>query len=217
MLIDGSVSLAVHTWQEYVQFGVMMFSILDPIGTVITFLALTHDYSNQERVAVINKMSLAVIGILFLAIIFGNSLLYLFGLDIGSFRIAGGLVVFFCGFDMLGFIRMPFGCEAREKQEAIAIVPLAIPLIAGPGAIVAVITETQNTFNTLHEKLIIAGELLVIVMLMWLIFYFAPFVTRVIKDEGVGVAKKIMGLIVTSLAIQIIAEGIIDVFIRIPR
>lgn len=194
-----------------------MFSILDPIGTVITFLALTHDFSNQERVAVINKMSLAIIGVLFLAIIFGNSLLYLFGLDIGSFRIAGGLVVFFCGLDMLGCIRMPFGCEAREKQKSIAIVPLAIPFIAGPGAIAAVITETQNTFNTLHEKLIIAGELLIIVMLMWLIFYFAPFVTRVLKDEGVGVVKKIMGLIVTSLAIQMIAEGILDIFIRIPR
>ncbi|MGA9521223.1 MAG: MarC family protein [Myxococcaceae bacterium] len=188
-----------------------IFFVVDPIGLVPIFLAITSDCTPERR----NRTALraCVTGgalILFFAL-FGGVIFKVFAVSLGAFRVAGGLLLLLTALDMLQARPSTTRTSAQEtlesqQKEDVAIVPLAIPLLAGPGAIAtAMVSMSQG------ETVLSAVPVLLAIVLTFVATYFilrgASLVQRVLKQTGVALLERVMGLILAAIAVQFIADG----------
>lgn len=211
-MITSFVTLTDAPWKEVLQFGITLFAILNPIAGVTFYLFLTENKARVEKLRTARKASWAILVILLISIWVGDLLLNIFGISIAAFRIGGGLIVILIGLDMLDFLNLSSGNLEPKTQKDIAVVPLAIPIIAGPGVIAVTLTEMQNTFDSIKEKIIISITTFIIVFLFWLIMRFAPIISKKLGEVGIDIMGKIMGMILVVMATQMILEGLIAVF-----
>ena len=155
-------------WTEYTRFFIALFVILDPFAAVPIFLVLTKNYSTDERRRIAKITSLSVLVVLVAVALTGDALLHVMGTSLASFRVGGGIVLLLMALAMLraqsDMVRTTPAEEAEaEDKQSIAVVPLAIPLLAGPGAISTVIIQMQRSDTRYHG-------LLVILVLHWCAF-----------------------------------------------
>ncbi len=203
-------------WTEYTRFVIALVVILDPFMAIPILLGQTKGYSDAERARVVNIASLTVVAVLFIAALTGEALLHWMGTSLGSFRVGGGIVLFLMALAMLQAQPDRVRTTPQEEQSAatkasIAVVPLAVPLLAGPGAISTVIIGMQRS-GAPHHALGILGSILVVAVLLWAILRLAEPIGRRLGEIGIHILNRVFGLLLTAIAVEVIANGLKQLF-----
>jgi multiple antibiotic resistance protein len=190
-----------------------LFVVVDPVGLTPTFLAITHGLPRAARRSVALRASLIAGAILIGTALIGDWLFRTLGISLAAFRIAGGLLLFTIAFEMLFGVRMRREGEAAEQAveehvRNVAAFPLAIPLLAGPGAI----TATVLLAGRADGNLILVGVLLAVVVLVavacFVAFIFAGQIGRLLGMTGNIVLSRLLGVLLAALAVQFVVDGI---------
>lgn len=198
---------------EFLKSFVAILAIVNPIGIVPIFLALTQGDSIAERRKTARLTALSVGLILVIAAFAGEAVLSFFGIGLPSFRVGGGILVLLMAISMLqakqSRIRQsPSEAEYAEEKEHVAVVPLAIPLMAGPGAISVVIIHGHQAVN-LQGKILLGGSIFSVALLSLISLYLAESIGKALGVTGLNIATRIMGLILASIGVQMIAQGLV--------
>src|SRR5438067_11626343 len=181
---------------------------IDPIGNVALFAGLTAALTRAERHWTALRGVIYATIILVAAGIVGQVILDAIGIHMHSLKVAGGIILFLFGVQML-FGKMdekPGG--SPEEGRDLAVFPLAVPSIAGGGAIMAAIVLTDNDVYTVPERLETCVVLLVVLFLTYLLLLFSDAILRVIGRQGASVLVRVMGLILCSLAVEIVLTAL---------
>ena len=201
--------------QEYVRFVVTLTAVLDPFLAVPIFLSVTSagDPTGRRRLA--RVVTLTVLAVLAGAALFGEALLRLIGASLPAFQVGGGLVLLLMALAMLnakvGEMRQTRAeAEELEAGELSGVVPLAVPLLAGPGAIGTTIIAAQAG-GVAHTAALI-GCIALVCGLLWWILRVADAVAPRMGTTGLNIATRLLGLLLAAIAIQTMAEGLRELF-----
>ena len=199
----SNLALFAFTASSFVQAFVLLFSVYDAVGTVPVFLALTEDFA-KDRKKIVNQGVLIAAIILIVFAYLGPYIFSVLGITIDDFKIAGGIILFIIAIDNLrGKIS-----ETRSLGPVeIAAFPLATPLLAGPGAISAVIIFAGPPYGPVLDLLVIIGNSL----LAWIILGRATLVQRLLGRQGTQVFTRLVGILIASIGVAFVTEGIIAI------
>ncbi len=189
------------------------FTILDPVGMVPATLALTAHATPDQRRRITNRAVLVAAAIIIFMAAVGRYLLMYLGITLPAFAIAGGILLLLIAIDML------FGRPSRAKGDpqdnkdvvdvdSIAVFPLAIPFIAGPGTIATVLLLVNLSGSSRERIVILYLAYAVGLLATWLCMRAADIVMRVLGKTGVGVLTRLLGIIMAALAVQFILNGL---------
>lgn len=192
---------------------VTMFVIIEPVALVPIFLAVTQGFSAEQRRQVAWRACLIAFLILSACAFFGDWLLRKLGISLPAFRIAGGLLVFWIAFEMV------FGLRAGRKGETaraidkeqvvnVAAFPMAIPLLAGPGAITATLLLAGQASGHTAMMATLIGVLAIVILVSWLFLLMAEKIDRMLGTLGNAVVSRLLGIILAALAVQFVLDGI---------
>lgn len=203
-------------WTEYTRFFTALFVILDPFAAIPIFLVLTKNYTATERGRVANIVAVTVFLALVIASLTGETLLRAMGTSLASFRVGGGIVLLLMALAMLrgqtDTVRTTPAEEAEaEDRHSIAVVPLAIPLLAGPGSISTVIIQMHRLDSEYHGLAVILTIALVC-LILWIVLRMAVSIGRVLGNIGLNIINRLFGLILTAIAVEIMANGLKQLF-----
>jgi multiple antibiotic resistance protein len=199
-------------WTGYIKIFSTLLAIVNPLGAVPIFVSLTQGMNEAERRHIARTTSIAVAVVLVIATLLGKPLLNFFGVSIASFRVGGGILLLLMSIAMMQARhtqskQTPEEAEEAEEKESIAVVPIAMPLLAGPGAISTVIIYTDQSFRPFHLGLII-GSSLVVALLTWFSLKAAIPVSRMMSKTGINIATRLMGLLLAAISVEFIAGGL---------
>ena len=213
-----SVSLAGLKSSAYVRFSVLalssIFFLVDPFAALPTFLAVTAGANAQRRRKMAWKASVTALVVLSAFAVAGQYIFKMFGITLPAFEIAGGVILLLIGLDMLEAKRSPTqesheeAAEAALKEDA-GIVPLGIPMLAGPGAITSVMVLVGQVQNP-WQMLAILGSILITAAICYLVLGNSDRVARALGETGVRILVRIMGLLLVALAVQYFVNGMAD-------
>ncbi|CAG0940122.1 hypothetical protein GALLN_00857 [Gallionellaceae bacterium] len=200
-------------WADYAKFFMALMVIVNPVSAVPLFVSMTASNSEAEKRHIARMASISVAVVLVLAAVIGQQILVLFGITIASFKVGGAILI------LLMAISMMHATPSREKQtpeeareaeikESIAVVPLAIPLLSGPGAISTTIIYATERSSMGHLGAIILCCLLV-ACATWLALRLATPVSRWLGETGVNIAIRLMGLLLAAVAVEIFTSGLV--------
>ncbi len=194
-----------------------LFVIINPVGTIGIIRSLLDDYSKKDRKRIIHKAIVVATSSLLVFTIFGNAIFGFLGVGLYSFKIAGGI--------LLGMIslQMIFGQKQKTKHtpeeenewetmENLAITPLAIPLMTGPGAITTGILLYSSAVSV-EQKVFVILAVVIACMLAYVIFRSSDRIFNVLGTTGTKVITRLMGLILLAIAVQYITGGIYDFYL----
>ncbi len=183
------------------------FAIMNPIANTPIFLGLTEGFDKESKKKVARKATITafIIGASFT--ILGKYIFDIFGITIPAFKITGGILIFFVGFQMLMTVKSKVhSIGQKDPDTGIAISPLAIPILAGPGTIVTAMNNVNNT-DFLHVGLVI-GIFALMIYLTYLAFWKSDFIVRKLGENMIKVIGKLMGLILAIIGTDMIIDGI---------
>jgi multiple antibiotic resistance protein len=200
------------SWTEYTRFFIALLAVLDPLAAIPIFLTLTEAQSTADRRRTALITAVAVGALLIAAALVGESLLTAMGTSLAAFRVGGGIVVLMMAISMLmaqpGPMRQtPEEAAASASKEGIAVVPLGIPLLAGPGAISTVIIQMDRGSGIVHAALVLAC-VLAVAALCWLTLRYAEAIGRWIGPIGLNIAVRLFGLVLAAIAVEFIVNGL---------
>jgi multiple antibiotic resistance protein len=190
-----------------------LFSVVNPLGAVPVYLAMTPNYSLKERKKTALQTSFYFSLILLSFFLLGSLILSFFGISINAMRIAGGLVILSSGYALLsGDVGQRRGIDSKVEKEAlekedISFTPLAMPLLAGPGSISFLISMNAE-YTDWPNRFVIIGVIFLTATLVYLILRLAPFLSQLMGVAGLKAITRIMGFIVMAIAVQYIITGI---------
>jgi multiple antibiotic resistance protein len=188
-----------------------LFSMMNPIGNVGVFAGMTTDRSRTEATQIAWTCAAAIAITLLIMAWSGSLMLDFFGITVDSLRAAGGVIVLLIGLQMLfnksGHKESYAELEDAQSRESIAVVPLAIPLVAGPGTMVTVLVAAQQHPSVL-SKVEISVIVVVLAALTGLLFSFAAPIAKRLGKAGIGVVTRIMGMILTAIAMGLLTSGL---------
>jgi MarC family membrane protein len=196
---------------EFLRFVVTLTAVVDPFLAVPFFLAFTAGRNALERERLARVIATTVFIVLALATFFGEPLLRLIGASLSAFRVGGGLVLLLMSLAMLnaqaGGVRQS-QAEAREFEtgDVRGIVPLAFPLLAGPGAISTSIIAAER--GGIVQQIIVVGGIAVVCLIAWTVLRNAPLIAARLSQTGLNIATRILGLLLAAMAVQFMAEGL---------
>ena len=192
-----------------------LFVIIDPIGLAPIFVALTRGMNTRHRMGVALRACLLAIGILAIFGLAGESVLELVGIGMPAFRISGGLLLFLIAVEML-FERRS---ERREKSAGKAdtapehdptVFPLAVPLLAGPGALATMILLTGQNSGDPAAQAVVFGVMVAVVLVAFALFLLAGTLERILGPVGIGMITRLLGMLLAALAVQFVVNGLYD-------
>jgi len=191
-----------------------LFSVVNPLGAIPVYLAMTPEYTRQERSKSSMMISIYFIIILLSFFFFGSYILSFFGISINSLRIAGGLVIFNSGFALLNgkFERNRVGKRVAEEakgKEDITFAPMAMPMLSGPGSI-SLLISLHSQYNTTEERGLIAVVVVFTALVIFAILKSAPILFKVLGHGGLRAISRIMGFLVMAIAVEYIVGGIVS-------
>ena len=203
-------------WDEQVKYLIGIFAILNPIGVIPIYLSLMAGRSPEEMRRTALKAAVAIAVILIFSVWMGDFMLSFFGIGIPSFRIAGGLLVLLIAIAMFGAktsSAQHTDAEqvAAEAKNDISVVPLAIPLLAGPGAISLTIVDAHQVAG-LADKIALTLGIAGVAVVVWLILRLAEPIGQHLGTSGLSIATRVMGLILAAMAVQFMADGMLELF-----
>jgi len=201
---------------QIANYFIALLTICNPIGALPIFLKLTATDTYQERRSTSVKAAIAVFCILLGSAWLGLPLLHILGIRIAPFQFTGGLVILLLALSMLRADDNRYKQTTEEKQESIqkesiAITPLAVPLIAGPGAISSIIT-TKSVYPGIENTLILSLIILSVAFLMGALLFFASKVEDILGRVGINIFTRIGGLIVASNALGTLERALKEMF-----
>jgi multiple antibiotic resistance protein len=196
---------------EYTKFLIGLLAIVDPLGAVPVFIALTVRQSlvQQRKTARLTLVSVFVA--LMVALLFGEWILWALGISIHAFRCAGGIVLLLMGLAMLQSPGYSMQDLDAAEDETIALVPLTMPLLAGPGAMSAVIVYAHESNSLLHY-LAITCCILLVSSSLWLCFKLLPWFNQHLNQRSISMSTRVMGLLLVAIAVEFIAGGLKGLF-----
>ena len=192
-----------------------MLVVMDPIGLAPIFIGLAGNRPTFERRRIAAKATLVAGGIILVFGLFGQALLHHLGISLSAFRIAGGVLLFMIALDMV-FARTSGSKETpeeeREAQERndISVFPLAIPLIAGPGTLASIMIQANTAHGNPMLLFLVFLVTAAVLLLCYLALRLSGQIARVIGVTGVHVVTRVLGVLLGALAVQYMADGILD-------
>jgi multiple antibiotic resistance protein len=203
-------------WHEYLEMLTAIIVIVDPLGAIPIFLGLTSDQTVRDRTRIARTASLAAGILLIISTIVGELMLRLFGISVASFRVGGGILVLLTAISMMNARISPVKQTPEESKEAegkenVAVVPLAVPLLAGPAAISTVIIFTHRYPNP-QSKLYLIASILLVTGLVWLSLRLSIPLSKKLGRTGLNNITRIMGLLLSAIAVEFIASGLLELF-----
>lgn len=201
---------------DYIQFATLAFTsllaIVNPLSAVPVFVAMTSTYDRGHRAATLRRAVFTAFVVMVAFALLGTWILRFFGITTHAFQIAGGIIFFGIGWDMLHAQRSRVKTTVEEELEGIAkddigIIPLGLPSLAGPGAITTVIA-LESQAETLSQSASIYVAIFLVVMISWAVLAAAPFLTRKLGQAGMNVFTRIMGLLVMVVGAQFVINGV---------
>lgn len=196
---------------EYTKFLIGLFAIVDPLGAIPVFIALTVHQSREQQQKTARLTVVSVFAVLMVALLLGEWILWAFGISIDAFRCAGGVVLLLVGLSMLRSRGFTTEDIEAAQDETIALVPLTMPLLAGPGAMSAVIVYAHQSSSALHY-LAIAACIFLVSGLLGLGFRFLPWLSQHLSKRSVVMSTRVMGLLLVAIAVEFIAGGVKGMF-----
>lgn len=186
--------------------------IVDPIGVVPLFVAMTANDGAEKQRAMARRACITATVVLVFFSLFGTLVFKVFGVTLAAFRVAGGLLLMLTALDMLraqhpGTKTSVVEQSEGQVQDDIAIVPLAMPLLAGPGAIATVMVLMAQHGGTVESTIAVVASIFITMLLSYLALRSAEAIRRVLKQTGIAILERVFGLILAAIAVQFVFEG----------
>ena len=192
------------------------FTLTNPLGTMPVFLTMTHGMTDKERQSVVKRATI----VSFMVFVFAGQFLFkFFGISTNGFRIAGGVIIFKIGFDMLQARYTPMKLKDEEIKtyaDDISITPLAIPMLCGPGAIANAIVLMQDA-HTIEMKSTLIGMIALIYFITFLILRASTRLVKILGETGNNVMMRLMGLILMVIAVECFVSGLKPILVGILK
>lgn len=199
-------------WQLFGETFVTLFVIIDPPGTVPIFLGLTATMTSRRRSRAALQAVAVAFGVIVAFAVFGQTILDYLGISLPALQAAGGLLLLLVALELLtGKADDP---EATDKVN-VALVPLGTPLLAGPGAIVATMVFVQRA-DEVADLLAVAAGIVAVHLVLYLTMRFAGVIRRVLGDSGVLLVTRISGLLLSAIAVQLVADAVRAFVLQTP-
>ncbi|MBI9018299.1 MAG: NAAT family transporter [Phycisphaerae bacterium] len=203
-------------YTEYLKILVSIFALVSPMSAIPVFIGLTDGMTKAQQKHVGHVSSISVAIILIISVIVGEPLLNFFGISMGAFRMAGGLLVLLMGIAMMhGHIsqakRTPSEAKEAQFKDTVSVVPLAIPIMAGPGAISMMIVSSHQV-QGLTGKMVLVGISFIVALTVWIALRLAGPISRFLGNTGINIIARVMGLILASVGIELLVTGIKQLF-----
>ncbi|MBU1368426.1 MAG: MarC family protein [Bacteroidetes bacterium] len=193
---------------------ILLFAVIDPIGTIPVIMASTAAYNQREK----KRIALKAVGLSALVLLFfilaGELLLDAMDIPLSAFQIAGGIVLFVFALMMIfGESKPDDEIKSIKKNNDPSVFPLAIPSIASPGAMMAAVLLTENSIYGFWDQFITAIILLIVLLVVLILMLGSHFIFKLIGNGGASIISRVMGLLLASMAVKSILEGITDFFV----
>lgn len=195
----------------YIKIFIAISVLVNPIEGIPLFLTKTGNLSREEKISIAKKTSVAVFIILTVSLYLGRYLLELFGIGIPAFTLAGGIIIFLISLDMIlgksksGDKNIPD--DPGLNPSDIAVVPLALPLLAGPGAISGMILYGSKS-NGLEGDIFLTIIVLLVSMFVLISLLTASRMEKTLNQTGINVLTKVSGLLIAAIAVQLVFSGL---------
>ncbi len=206
---------------ETISFGLLcftsLFTLINPLGTMPVFMAMTSELTDDQRNKTAKKASVVALFTIIAFALTGQLLFNFFGISVNSFRVVGGVIFFIMGMDMLQARLSQVKIKDNEVKSYItdiSITPLAIPMICGPGAITSAIVLMEDA-NTFPKQLALFISIFLIIMLTYVILYSSSKLIKLLGQTGINVMMRIMGLIVMVIAVEFFFSGLKPIILDI--
>lgn len=203
-------------WAVLFKIAIALFAIVNPIGSLPIFISSTHGWSKQDRAKTARTVAFTVFIVLAVSAFLGDKILAFFGITIPSFQVGGGILLMLIAISMMhgkqsGARQTPEEAQTLAEREVIAIVPLSIPLLAGPGAISSMIIAAQQSSGfTWHVSLI--APIFVISIVIWVVLSLSVAISNRLGPIGINIVTRLMGLVLAAMAVEFIAHGLGGLF-----
>jgi multiple antibiotic resistance protein len=209
-----------ETFSFFLTAFVSLFAIVDAIGNATIFLSITPNHTPSERASLATKASIAVFFILTVFALLGHRIFDFFGITIDAFRIAGGLILLKISMDMLEVKLTRTRHTPEEERESmgredIAIIPLAMPMLSGPGAISTVVVLAGQA-DTLERLGLLELAIFLNAVVVFLVLRSSAGIVIFMRETGLRLFTRILGIVLASIAIQFIVTGIQNAFSLSP-
>jgi multiple antibiotic resistance protein len=203
-------------WAYLFKIGIALFAIVNPIGSVPIFISATDGWEQKQKMRTANVVAVTVFLVLGASALFGEGILDFFSISIPSFQVGGGILILLIAINMLHAKQShskqtPEEAKTMEERDVIAIVPLSIPLLAGPGAISSMIIAAQDSAS-LGDQLSLLLPISVVAMLIWLTLQLSGYIAGKLGTIGINIVTRLMGLILAAMAVEFIAHGMSGLF-----
>jgi multiple antibiotic resistance protein len=192
-------------FEDLVISTVALFVVADPIGIVPVFMALMQKMERAERASVTKTAIITAAGLLFVFAVAGTQLLSIFGITLSSFMVAGGVLLFIVAIELLTHGEWRFGGAGAQGESG--VVPLAFPLLAGPGAITAVIISFQTA-----GLAVTAISILIVIGLTYVILRYVDRIYRVLGRRGSIIITRVFAVLIAAIAVQYVVDGVRELF-----
>lgn len=197
----------------YVKSFIGILAIVNPLGAIPIFLSISGHRTSIECRKIAQNSALSVAIILIIATWAGDSILGFFGISLPAFRAAGGLLIMLMALNMLHAKQShtkhtPDEAAEAGNKENIAVVPLAIPLMAGPGAISLVIIDAHQFVNW-SDRLVLSAGIVIAAIAVWLALRLASPIGEKLGITGLNIATRIMGLLLSAIGFQMLSSGMV--------
>lgn len=198
-----------------------LLSIINPLSGAPMYLALTDGYTPGQRRKTLRAGVVTAFVVMAVFALVGGAIFQTFGITIDAFRIAGGFIFFGIGMDMLQARRNRGKATEEEEQEGrvrenVGVTPLGIPMITGPGAITTVMVLMTEARTPTRVGLVF-GAVLLVLAITWMVLTAAPRLVRFFGQTGLNVMTRLMGLLVTVIAVQFIVDGATPILVQIIK
>ncbi len=186
--------------QDLIKSTIALLVVIDPVGSVPLFFIITQRMDRAERSSATKTSIVTAAGLLFVFAVAGTQILSIFGITISSFMVAGGILLFIVAIELLTHGEWRFG-GAGGQGESI-VVPLAFPLLAGPGAITAVIISFQTA-----GLIVTALSILIVIGITYIILKYVDLIHRVLGKRGSIIVTRVFAVFIAAIAVQFVVEG----------
>lgn len=196
--------MTVDLWKDLIT----LIAVVDPIGTIPIYLTATMGMSAAAQRKVAIRATFIAAGVLTAFIVVGQIVLDGMGISLASYQVAGGIVLFLFALQMVFDPGDKASDADLSRGQDVAVFPVAIPSMAGPAAMMAVVILTDNSRFNVMEQVTTAVEMYAVLGLTLVLMLAASPIQRLIGDGGVNIVRRVMGLILAALAVQTVVDGI---------